>query len=63
MTPEELGRARQECFRKKAYSTDALARRGLRNAIARGFADLHVYQCPHCAQYHLGHRPGSRRSA
>lgn len=57
MTPEERATARQECFRKRAYTDERIARRALRNAIERGFSDMHVYTCPHCGQYHLGHVP------
>ena len=46
----------QECGRKKSYFTKAHAINDM-NCLA-GKENLHVYNCPHCFCWHVGHKPG-----
>lgn len=47
------------CWRKRYYHTVIAAethrRALLRRGLARDPMRLHVYQCPHCGRYHIGH--------
>lgn len=41
-----------QCAGKRAYSSYADAR-----ASRRPMAQLGIYRCPHCGQFHLGNKP------
>ena len=46
---------RKQCFRKIGYSRKgaSAARRRLED---RGETNLHIYLCPFCRKYHVGHK-------
>lgn len=44
------------CGGKVKYATYNLAQKAMKNLIRyRSEADLHVYQCPNCHKFHVGH--------
>ena len=49
-----------KCENKKKYGTEKNANRGRMNLWGAdpraNLADLHVYQCPECGFWHVGHR-------
>lgn len=56
---------RSECRRKRAYPTWAEAMTAVRGTHRKNLRaetlgpqgdPLHVYLCPHCGSYHIGHR-------
>ena len=54
-------RRRRSCLRKHRYDNRTDARRELDRIVATTGADptgMRVYQCPWCAGYHIGKRPG-----
>lgn len=54
MSTENAGRE-WACFRKKAYPNEKLAKSVARKINADG-ADVVVYACAHCGQFHVGRR-------
>ncbi len=45
-----------QCWRKRPYSTKKDAK-GAARSIEQRAGRLHVYRCPHCGSWHIGHRP------
>lgn len=59
-----MKRAERSCQGKKPHPTRQAALDAMQSlARYRGahLASMHVYRCPHCATWHVGHRIGSRR--
>lgn len=51
---------RSACSRKKRHETAAQAKREMNRLIRVrivGDTPLHIYQCPWCSGWHVGHRP------
>lgn len=46
---------------KRVYDSekDRRALKHIRSLRRRGFENLHVYQCPNCGRWHVGHLPGA----
>jgi len=38
------------------YDTSKQAHAGRRRLERKGESNLHVYACPHCGKFHVGHR-------
>lgn len=51
--------AAQMCGRKEKFEDKPRAKAALSRHPNRKV--LHVYECPHCAYFHLGHKPKGRR--
>lgn len=47
------------CTRKKAYSNEKFAKTVAREMRSERGADVLVYTCDHCGQYHIGRAPGA----
>lgn len=51
----------RRCFPKERCPTRGAAEAQMRSIVRRGLekdADrIHCYQCPHCGDWHVGHRP------
>lgn len=45
----------RECGTKLGYLTKADAKRVARFMGSRHREDVHLYRCPHCALWHVGH--------
>ena len=48
----------KECGRKKSYFTKSHAMKDM-NRMTNN-EHLHVYECPHCFCWHVGHMPGTK---
>lgn len=48
---------RKACLGKRRYDTEDQALCARRLAIGRGAVHIGAYKCPHCAGWHIGHRP------
>lgn len=48
-------RHRAECIRKIGYRSRKEAHAARRRLEGRGESGLHVYACPHCGRFHVGH--------
>lgn len=45
------------CERKKSYFTRSAANKALAKIPKND--NMHVYECPHCFTFHVGHKPKS----
>jgi len=45
------------CATKTRYPSRRFARKGRRFASGMGQIHLHIYRCPYCDWFHLGHLP------
>lgn len=58
---------RRQCRGKTKYGTRRKAEKGLVFIWSRDptvtLDDLHVYQCPQCRNFHIGHKPQSLRQS
>lgn len=43
------------CTGKKAYSSLPQARQGKRHLKDKGERSVHIYHCPYCRAWHVGH--------
>ena len=58
------GRRRKECTGKVGHDSRDSAMRA-RRTLTRGKVGeypMNVYKCPHCGQYHIGHKPHIKRT-
>lgn len=46
----------QHCFGKRAWMTRSAAKQSVRRLKRKGSNGMHVYVCPTCGYYHVGHR-------
>ena len=49
-----------QCTRKRPYTSIKQATNTMRKYNGNK-KDVHVYECPHCYQYHIGHKPQKRK--
>ena len=49
----------QECGRKKSYFTRKHATNDMFKMKDSNY--LHVYECPYCFCFHVGHKPGAKQ--
>lgn len=47
----------KSCATKTRYPSRRVARKGRRYASGLGQRHLHIYRCPYCFWFHLGHMP------
>jgi hypothetical protein len=45
---------RWSCFRKKAYPTEAIAKKVANKIKHEHDAEVRAYQCDHCGLFHIG---------
>lgn len=51
-----MSRARQ-CEKKKSYASQSKATKALDKNHGYNNPNFNVYECPHCATWHVGHKP------
>lgn len=55
----KVAKGRQKCWPKEQHRSEGAARAQLRSIVKRGLeknaARIHVYQCPCCRCWHVGH--------
>lgn len=59
-----LRKLARPCWPKEQHNTRGGAEAQLRSIIKRGLERdirrIHVYRCPECSSWHVGHKGGSR---
>lgn len=48
---------RSQCEGKRPFISKRDAKRVARHAESHGLGRAQVYRCPHCGDFHIGHKP------
>ena len=48
------------CTTKRRYPTRSQAKKSMKLLHRQGRRSLVIYQCWHCEEFHLGHKPGEQ---